>query len=190
MKKGQKIKEETREKMRLAKLGKKRAPFSMATKEKMSIARKDKKRPPFSDDWKMKISNGMKGRILSDEVKKNHSIGAKKAGCGKWMLGKKLSKDTKLKLSNIKKGENHPNWKGGGIDYQKKQAPRPKPEICEVCGTFAGSGKAGIHYDHDHKTGLFRGWLCGRCNVALGMVKDNSETLVALSEYLIKSRIK
>ena len=39
MKKGQKTKEDTKEKMRIAKLGKKRAPFSLETKQKMSLAR-------------------------------------------------------------------------------------------------------------------------------------------------------
>jgi hypothetical protein len=41
-----------------------------------------------------------------------------------------------------------------------------------------------LHYDHDHVTGEFRGWLCTRCNVTLGMVKENVEILSALASYL------
>lgn len=36
-------------------------------------------------------------------------------------------------------------------------------------------------------TGKFRGWLCMRYNFALGLVKDNIETLYSLAEYLKKN---
>lgn len=41
----------------------------------------------------------------------------------------------------------------------------PKPDVCEICGN---PGR--IVLDHDHKTGAFRGWICGRCNTAEGMI--------------------
>lgn len=123
---------------------------------------------------------------LSQEVKD-----ARK-GSGNPFYGKTHTKETKEKIvkANLShKGENHPMWKGGiSQKYRKTLAPRPQPDICEVCGAFAGTGKMGIHYDHDHSTGKFRGWLCGRCNVALGLVKDNTETLIALAEYIKKSK--
>jgi len=76
------------------------------------------------------IGEIQKGRKQSDEVKKNHSIGAKKSGCGKWMLGRKLAPETckklslkrigykfsvesKNKMSEAQKGEKNWNWKGG-----------------------------------------------------------------------------
>lgn len=54
---------------------------------------------------------------------------------------------------------------------------------CESCGT-TDPGKKDWSIDHDHKTGRFRGILCTCCNVALGMVKDSSATLLALVQYL------
>jgi hypothetical protein len=46
--------------------------------------------------------------------------------------------------------------------YRGLPAPsRPKPAACECCG--AVPGKRGLHLDHCHKTGKFRGWLCQRC---------------------------
>ena len=54
-----------------------------------------------------------------------------------------------------------------------------RPDYCEVCGD---EGK--ICWDHDHATGLFRGWLCNRCNRTLGFVYDNPEVLRKLAEYL------
>ena len=103
----------------------------------------------------------------------------KKGNKGFW-LGKKRPNMT---------GENAPNWKGG-IDARTRvrNAPRPKPEQCEVCGAFGRDFKKGLYLDHDHTTGKFRGWICLRCNFALGMVKDNAEMLIALAEYLKRNR--
>lgn len=58
-------------------------------------------------------------------------------------------------------------------------AGRPKPDCCDVC-----SGKGRISFDHCHTTGRFRGWLCERCNLVLGMVKDDARLLRHLSAYL------
>lgn len=58
-------------------------------------------------------------------------------------------------------------------------AGRPRPSICESCG---GGGK--IYFDHNHKTGKFRGWICQGCNSALGHARDNVEVLYKLIAYL------
>ena len=36
---------------------------------------------------------------------------------------------------------------------------------CQICGTVPKT--RGLQWDHDHKTGKTRGWLCHRCNRAL-----------------------
>jgi hypothetical protein len=33
---------------------------------------------------------------------------------------------------------------------------------CQICGTVPKT--RGLQWDHDHKTGATRGWLCHRCN--------------------------
>ena|SRR3990167_4590948 len=81
-------------------------------------------------------------------------------------------------------GEENGNWKGGrDTRYLKKTAPRPRPELCEVCGS-KGKKRNGITLDHNHKTGKFRGWLCSNCNTALGLVQENKQILQALIKYL------
>lgn len=65
------------------------------------------------------------------------------------------------------------------LEVQENLAGRPKPDACEVCCT-AGM----VVFDHDHKTGEFRGWLCPSCNSALGWAKDNPEILELLAFYL------
>ena len=66
--------------------------------------------------------------------------------------------------------------------YNKKQIEvtgRPKPELCELCN------KPGrICFDHDHVTGKFRGWICHRCNVVIGLAEDNIELLNKMINYL------
>jgi len=70
---------------------------------------------------------------------------------------------------------------------QEELAGRPCPSKCEVCNR-PPSGRGRLHWDHDHRTGGFRGWLCYRCNIALGFCEDNVEILRKLIAYLEKSR--
>lgn len=41
-----------------------------------------------------------------------------------------------------------------------------------------------VHADHCHATGKPRGVLCGSCNMALGLLKDNPEILERAASYL------
>lgn len=63
---------------------------------------------------------------------------------------------------------------------QEIAAGRPRPEVCDVCGEL----HLRIVFDHCHKSGQFRGWLCDRCNRVLGLVYDKTELLIALGRYL------
>lgn len=38
--------------------------------------------------------------------------------------------------------------------------------------------------DHDHKTGVVRGLLCWNCNVAIGKLDDNPDTVLNAYKYL------
>ena len=66
---------------------------------------------------------------------------------------------------------------------------RAEPKTCEICGNPEnGKGRWGIgqalSVDHNHSTGKFRGWLCGNCNRALGLLKDSEETIQNMLNYL------
>lgn len=45
---------------------------------------------------------------------------------------------------------------------------RPMPSLCESC---AKDRK--LNLDHCHVTGKFRGWLCGQCNMGVGLLGDS-----------------
>ena len=41
-----------------------------------------------------------------------------------------------------------------------------------------------IHIDHNHLTGKVRGILCNKCNLAIGLLRDNPEYTKRATEYL------
>jgi len=59
--------------------------------------------------------------------------------------------------------------------------PSEVPDIlkCEIC-----SSTVRVAFDHNHNTGKFRGFLCYRCNLALGYVGDSEDILLRLVAYL------
>jgi Recombination endonuclease VII len=65
---------------------------------------------------------------------------------------------------------------------------RKCPSNCECCNVSFGTAMSfqGACFDHDHTTNAFRGWLCRRCNIALGSAGDNKEGLQQLLRYLDK----
>lgn len=75
----------------------------------------------------------------------------------------------------------------------KKFAP-PMPSVCDCCGKppISGNGrrKVGLSCDHDPITDTFRGWLCGDCNVSIGLLGDNVEGLQRAIDYLTNNLSK
>jgi hypothetical protein len=57
---------------------------------------------------------------------------------------------------------------------------------CAVCGGESDR----LIMDHDHYTGRFRGFLCHKCNLALGHVKDRIRTLWRAMVYILMNRIR
>lgn len=61
---------------------------------------------------------------------------------------------------------------------------------CAGCGTDSEKAQRNkLYVDHCHSTGKIRGLLCQQCNTALGMVKDNINTLSSLISYLKQSNM-
>lgn len=58
---------------------------------------------------------------------------------------------------------------------------------CAICGDEAKDKPLVV--DHDHATGEVRGLLCGTCNSAIGLLKDDPEVIVKAALYLYNLRL-
>jgi hypothetical protein len=57
---------------------------------------------------------------------------------------------------------------------------------CAICGIDIENYNRRFSIDHNHKTNKIRELLCNRCNVALGLIKENIETLYHMIDYIKK----
>lgn len=132
------------------------------------------------------------GRLRTDESYRR--AGIKISAVKKGMKYPPLTEEHKKKLSDSMKGRTI-YWaeklrgKNYGLSPREVRikkleaiAGRSMPISCEVCGR-----EGLVVFDHDHKTGKFRGWICFKCNNALGMVNDSVEILEALIKYVRKN---
>ncbi len=71
---------------------------------------------------------------------------------------------------------------------QEAEAGRPRATFCEICGQASNHEKQRTPtvFDHDHRTGKFRGWICHAHNTVLGLAKDDPKFLLQAIQYLEK----
>lgn len=55
---------------------------------------------------------------------------------------------------------------------------------CKVCGIHVDDYYRHLAVDHDHTTGKVRALLCDPCNVALGMLKEDTDIMKKLIKYV------
>jgi len=55
---------------------------------------------------------------------------------------------------------------------------------CGICGIHQDDLKRRMCVDHNHTTNIVRGLLCDRCNMALGHLSDDIDTLKNAINYL------
>jgi len=116
-------------------------------RESLSKAHKGVK---LSDETRRRMSKSRmghpgytRGLKYSEEIKQKLSKIAKEKKFGKWMIGKKLSQETKDKIRKANSGANGPGWKGGisnnqyPIDWTDilRQSIRERDNYaCKICG--------------------------------------------------------
>jgi hypothetical protein len=69
---------------------------------------------------------------------------------------------------------------GNGAHVHLQNQLSKQSHCCAICSTVLTEPCL----DHNHETGQWRGALCHQCNLALGHIKDNQETLLKAVEYL------
>jgi hypothetical protein len=70
-------------------------------------------------------------------------------------------------------------------EYNKKLAKQKK--VCAICSKSCSLGK-NLAVDHCHASGVIRGLLCSKCNLGLGLFKDDIILLDTAKKYLSKYR--
>lgn len=55
---------------------------------------------------------------------------------------------------------------------------------CWVCNAHEDDLKKKLAVDHCHETNVVRGLLCGSCNMAIGLLKDDETLLKRAIDYL------
>lgn len=137
-------------------LSKKRKHCSEETKEKIRRAQIGVKRKPLSEEHKRKIGISLKGKVYlpwTRKARENH-------------------------FNAVKRGENHPFWKGGiskepypfDFDEELKESIRKRDEhICQLCGRTQEENKRKLsvhHIDYMKRNITFENLisLCVKCN--------------------------
>lgn len=91
-----------------------------------------------------------------------------------------VSKETrKYRENNIDRAL---KWKYGLKAGEYERMLEAQGGVCAACLKPPVSMRLAV--DHDHATGVVRGLLCVCCNSALGMMKDNLDSILNLAGYL------
>ncbi len=90
-------------------------------------------------------------------------------------------------LKNIKGNEAYKDYqlqRNYGITIQEyNKLLKKQKNVCAICGKEETSKKYScLSVDHDHKTGVVRGLLCSRCNLAVGVIENTD--LLKILKYL------
>ena len=98
------------------------------------------------------------------------------------------------KTCGIRKGRVTGKYKNGFTQYKQEchtcysrrtrgllldTVPTSPSKVCEVCET-----EDKLCFDHDHKTGVFRGVLCRSCNLAIGSLRNRVDLAENAANYL------
>lgn len=77
-----------------------------------------------------------------------------------------------------------------GITYDEWAAlMESRGWACEICKRTVETSGRTLAVDHCHVTGKIRGILCQRCNCAIGLLMENSESLRNAINYLQREAI-
>lgn len=70
--------------------------------------------------------------------------------------------------------------KKSGIPYKA-----PEGTVCGICEEL-GTKDNPLVFDHDHKRNVFRGYCHNRCNIGLGIIGDDTFSVIRVLRYIIK----
>ncbi len=102
----------------------------------------------------------------------------------KTLKGKQAERRYQMKVYPLKKDI----WESRRLEYlygitaeEHKALLIKQNNACSICKVIP---KTTLHVDHCHATNKVRGLLCGNCNRAIGLMKDNPEFFMSAANYL------
>lgn len=162
---GHTVSEETREKIRQKLLGTK---LSEEHRRKLLGRAVVNKGVPMPDEQKIKLR-----KRFCVNGHDTHILGRKKSACVP------CRKDKSWKAKKIRV----PGQKFfTTLDYDRNY--QIQSGSCLICRRHQSELEKPLQVDHCHKTGLFRGLLCHKCNMVLRDCQDTAEVLEAAVLYL------
>jgi len=108
-----------------------------------------------------------------------------KTGLYSWCRVCKSEKTAQWNKDNFDRRRNTELKRNYGIyleDYKKMK--EAQNNCCATCKRNESELKRSLMVDHCHDSGKIRGLLCDECNLSLGKIKDNIETLKNMILYL------
>lgn len=84
-----------------------------------------------------------------------------------------------VKVCRAKTSKKYRIQKEYAISIEEYNKCMSTSNTCNICNSTNN-----LVYDHNHITMKFRGVLCSRCNVAIGILGDNEELLIKALQYL------
>lgn len=104
------------------------------------------------------------------------------------LLKKNMIKNIESALGIIQKEKARFLMKYYGISIDKYNSLLiAQNYCCAICSiSQKEAGEKGLVVDHNHKTNEIRALLCGKCNMGLGLFKENIDILNKAMAYLSK----
>ncbi len=143
-----------------------------------------------SEKIRKHISEGLKGRIPWNKGLKCPGVGGRKRREGiTALVGSKkyYQQNYQMNKKQLSEKSNLRQLKKKLLRFglTEEEYYRLLSLGCSVCGCLSKENHR-LSLDHDHKTGEFRGILCSKCNLALGLCEDDPKRLILLANYIKK----
>lgn len=126
---------------------------------------------------------------MNKPCKKGHTDGRYESGKCKGCSREQLQRRQKANPEKWREYSKRYRTTHPDKEKARKRRVRGLPEplrvmrsVCECCSQPPTERELAL--DHNHQTGEFRGWLCHRCNLGIGLLGDSLEGLLRAVRYL------
>lgn len=146
------------------------------------ICKKESRRRWYLKNREYKLDRNKRWNESNKDKRKSYAEQNRIKNKDKLKLYKESRKDI-IKNSNLLR-----NYNITLVEYNKMVDNQQNS--CAICGCSGEKCKyKQLSVDHNHSTGIVRGLLCNRCNMALGLIDDSIETAKSIIMYLSRGEL-